>query len=594
MTRSCVALVLVVVLVGCEPEMIDDTVASGGGGGVGARTAGVVGNRALMSGSIVVAQAGKTAVVSHPDRDQVTVVDLRTRRVRARLAMPSGSVPARAVEDGSNLVHVVLRQSGSIATIGLDPPTLLGTRAVCPEPRGITWNATNRSLVVACASGELVTVPEDGSVTTRRFDTDLRDVVIGEGGAVRVSSFRGAELITIDTGDRVVAPTSSLPVVAGTPASFTPHVAWRTLQQGRRTVMVHQFEVDGDISAMSVGAPPPTAVVPYYANSCRSAIVRSAVSVFDDGRFVGSREIAGVLPMDATLSADGQMLFVVSAGSFELTRVPLGVVRHEPVALCGAQSRPPPLPGVRAPYGQPISVATTADGALLVHSRDPNLLIVEEADGETTEIPLGSSMPETAGQRLFHRASSNIACASCHPEGQEDGHVWTFFQNKRRTQALSGGLTATAPYHWEGDLKSMRQVIELTYVSRMGGESPSSAELSSLESMLGGVAAPRAPSREQPVDLVAGRAVFEKAACATCHSGPTFTNRATMNVGTGGAFQTPSLVGVASRGPWMHDGCAKTLEQRFTDTRCGGTSHGKLAPLSDAERRLLIDYLGQL
>ena len=62
-----------------------------------------------------------------------------------------------------------------------------------------------------------------------------------------------------------------------------------------------------------------------------------------------------------------------------------------------------------------------------------------------------------------------------------------------------------------------------------------------------------------------------------CHSGPALTNNTTVNVGTGGSFQVPSLRGVSLRGPWMHDGCAKTLTDRYVqfDTqveaciRCG-------------------------
>ena len=54
-----------------------------------------------------------------------------------------------------------------------------------------------------------------------------------------------------------------------------------------------------------------------------------------------------------------------------------------------------------------------------------------------------------------------------------------------------------------------------------------------------------------------------RAGCITCHSGPRLTNAQTVDVGTGAPFQVPSLVGVGTRGPFMHDGCAKTLDDRF-------------------------------
>jgi hypothetical protein len=69
------------------------------------------------------------------------------------------------------------------------------------------------------------------------------------------------------------------------------------------------------------------------------------------------------------------------------------------------------------------------------------------------------------------------------------------------------------------------------------------------------------------------------------------TNNSTVDVGTGGAFQVPSLVGIGSRGPFMHDGCAKTLADRFSNTACGGADHGKISGLSSNEIADMITYL---
>ena len=55
------------------------------------------------------------------------------------------------------------------------------------------------------------------------------------------------------------------------------------------------------------------------------------------------------------------------------------------------------------------------------------------------------------------------------------------------------------------------------------------------------------------------------------------------------------LVGIASRAPFMHDGCAKTLKERFTNTACGGgDQHGKTSQLSDAQLDDLVAYLESL
>jgi hypothetical protein len=55
----------------------------------------------------------------------------------------------------------------------------------------------------------------------------------------------------------------------------------------------------------------------------------------------------------------------------------------------------------------------------------------------------------------------------------------------------------------------------------------------------------------------------------------------------------PSLLGISTRGPFMHDGCAATLRDRF-DPACGGSQHGITSGLSSSQIDDLIAYLGSL
>jgi mono/diheme cytochrome c family protein len=107
------------------------------------------------------------------------------------------------------------------------------------------------------------------------------------------------------------------------------------------------------------------------------------------------------------------------------------------------------------------------------------------------------------------------------------------------------------------------------------------------------------PLRPAPSNLAAvqrGAALFndtQNVGCVTCHAGTRFSNNATMDVGTGQPFQVPSLVGISTRGPFMHDGCAATLRDRFNPA-CGGSSHGLTAQLTSAQIDDLIAYLSSL
>jgi cytochrome c peroxidase len=102
-----------------------------------------------------------------------------------------------------------------------------------------------------------------------------------------------------------------------------------------------------------------------------------------------------------------------------------------------------------------------------------------------------------------------------------------------------------------------------------------------------------APTDRAAVDR--GRLLFNdptRGACASCHSGPQFTNNTSVNVGTGRAFQVPSLVGIGSRGPFMHNGCAGTLAERFTNAACGGgDAHGRTSDMRPDEINDLVSFL---
>jgi cytochrome c peroxidase len=94
-----------------------------------------------------------------------------------------------------------------------------------------------------------------------------------------------------------------------------------------------------------------------------------------------------------------------------------------------------------------------------------------------------------------------------------------------------------------------------------------------------------------------GQAIFNdpsRAACVTCHTGARLTNNQSVDVGTGGTFQVPSLVGISTRGPFMHNGCAETLRDRFDPACGGGDRHGATSKLQPSEVTDLVQYLETL
>jgi mono/diheme cytochrome c family protein len=214
-------------------------------------------------------------------------------------------------------------------------------------------------------------------------------------------------------------------------------------------------------------------------------------------------------------------------------------------------------------------------------------------------VPLETESVFDTGHALFHMdTGAGIACASCHPEANDDGRVWDFeCIGPRRTQSLRFGIKGTEPLHWDGDMDTFGTLMNEVFVGRMSGGQPQPDQVAVMADWLD---AQRPPPRSPPADPAAverGRDIFARAdvGCAACHTGPKLTNNASFDVGTGGVFQVPSLIGIADRAPFIHTGCAPTLRARLVDPACGGGDrHGVVSGLTGAEIDDLVAFLKTL
>lgn len=204
--------------------------------------------------------------------------------------------------------------------------------------------------------------------------------------------------------------------------------------------------------------------------------------------------------------------------------------------------------------GEPVAVAFDPSGSLVVQLREPAALVCKGA-----RISIGSGSVFDAGHAVFHaNAGGFIACASCQAEGGDDDFTWTFDGiGPRRTQTSRGGLSGTEPFHWDGDVTDLSMLMTHVFVGRMSGRPLDDGQLGAVLNWIDG--SPRFGKAAPATDDARGKALFDSDAvgCAGCHAGPTSTNNTTVDAGTGGTFQVPSLRDVAFRAPYIHDGCAK-------------------------------------
>lgn len=449
-------------------------------------------------------------------------------------------------------------------------------------------------------------------------------------------------------GDSALAP----PVSAELNAEMQPHLAFRTLSDANGGVfMLHQGSTTQTVKIDAASTQPSTSGSPYGGGglSCSGIVGPALTRVDAKGKAFTVPVESGVLSVDMALINSARELAVIQAGSSDpdaprprvvfdadsddafpttafasapgvalssMITVPAGLearllnAKRSQLTVFsttwGADARRCQNGRALMINGQATAVVARkrAEGQsdqLVVQSREPALLSLVTEDAmrgpSHVVIDLGGDSVMDTGHEIFHRdAGAGVACASCHPEGAEDGHVWSFNTvGLRRTQALHVGLEGTAPFHWNGEERDLSVLMEHVFVGRMGGVHQNPERQKALEHWLYTL---QPPAAAQPRDMEAverGGALFASAdvGCRNCHSGAKLTDNQTVDVGTGAKLQVPSLRAVAYRAPFMHTGCAQTLRDRFNPA-CGGAAHGNVSRLSSDQIDDLVAYLQTL
>lgn len=564
----------------------------------------------ISGGNLLVTRDGKFAVVADPDRDRIVTVNLADNNV-VEIPATSKDEPGRLVEDGDGRVHIAMRGSNVVVTLDKGFSKIETRRTACSEPRGIAWEAATDEIHVACASGELATLPAAGGDITRmlQLERDLRDVLSTPEGLI-VTRFRSAELLAITNTGGVTTrqtppvvkrlvfpdPTSPTPPTGDSRVDAVPEVAWRTIPlSSGGYLMSHQRAVKGALSTKPGG----------YGGGCGTGAVESALSILGPGRtpFAVAPWVRGALPVDVAVSPNNQFVALALAGSGQVQIQETSALAFRDDFECGLNAPVSPIL-FDSGFGLPTSVQFTPAGELLISYPEQSTLMVRSGPGfqdmRTILLNPDNKVPDP-GKAIFHSATgAGLACASCHPEGREDGQVWQFDGvGKRRTQSLGGGISKRGPYHWEGDMRDISMLMDQVFTGRMLGQPLSNREKRALTQWLDTVPAPKAKPAANPQVAASrerGKAVFNtpQVGCATCHTGELLTNNLRTDVGTLGAFKVPSLVGVGARAPFIHDGCATTLRGRFGGACGGGDFHGKTSQLSAVQLDDLAAYLDSL
>jgi hypothetical protein len=233
---------------------------------------------------------------------------------------------------------------------------------------------------------------------------------------------------------------------------------------------------------------------------------------------------------------------------------------------------------------------------------------------------------------------SYLTCISCHLDGDQDGRTWDFTdrgEGLRRTITLQGrrGI-GHGRVHWSANFDEI-QDFEHDIRNAFGGtgfmtdadfntgtrNTPLGDPKAGINPDLDALAAyvsslidyPKSPARSNGNPTATGqigRQHFLNLQCFTCHGGPDFTDSAygqlhdvgTLKPSSGGrlggpltGIDTPTLRGLLSTSPYLHDGSAADLSAVFNITNAPpGSPHSLFRNLASNEQTELLAFLSEL
>ena len=604
------------------------------------------------SSSMALSPDGTTLYVVNPDADSIAVIDVAGRKL-SREIMLAGDHPA--VDASGNFTPKVMPRSVALSPEGdvlyatgersssvyaIDLATGNQTVAhVCSEPVGLVTSPDGAQLFVACSQDDTVlrlssatlNVLAKASVPSEPFALGLDQ----DGLTLHVTHFLGAAVTSINMHSMTVLGTTTIADVAPRGDKRLAHGQPRGLYD----VVARPDSTEKWVAHALLGTDTAQPDLDFESTTFPAATILGQATLS-----INAQDVPGINgafadivsgPHALAFTHDGALAFMVDQNSEDVlvidtrTQTQAALVR--------------PLPG-HTPEGIVLSgddkfafvqERTSNDVAVLAIDRIANTITVE-----TNVIPTLTSDPMPAqlrlGQQLFYSANSDqtpitrnhwVACATCHMEGRSDAVTWRFEQGPRDTPTNAGGLLGTGFLFRTADRNRIQDYWRTINIEQGGSFDPNDPVLAPLldaiEAYVDHAIPLPIPPTTDPALVARGETVFKSVGCATCHSGPRFTDSGSGNtsldlggdvilhdVGTcvsapfadvahddidgharaACAFDTPSLSGVASTPPYMHDGSSPTIEDAIDRMLAATHPEG----ISADDKAALVQYLRSL
>ncbi|SPE25515.1 40-residue YVTN family beta-propeller repeat protein [Acidobacteriia bacterium SbA2] len=587
--------------------------------------------RYLSPLEIVSSPDGRVLYIVCQDSDEVRVVDVQSSRVVSKVAtgrMPRGI----ALSPDGRQLYVTNAWSDTVSVIDTAALQVVQTLPTGYEPSGVVSDSANTTLYVANRlSGDVSVIDLKSGQETKRLlagrgasylalSPDGKRIycthIYPNAGAFRTPP--NSEITIIDTERQMVVERKPLHNVAG-----VFHVA---------------LSADGRLGVAAELRP--KNLIP-LAHVEHGWAFGDSLTLFGDD-IGGTVQIPideldryYALPWGVAITPDKSKIFLTTAGSQSVTVIDvprlLKTVRARRQPFVNDLSASADYVLARIPVGHnPRGVLLSPDGKrLYVANRlDDNIAVIDTATEKVVStIDLGGPGNADAlrrGERLFYTADfafqGQFGCANCHLDATIDGLQWDlepdgFGKDIVDNRSLEN-LAGTEPFKWNGGNADMpTECGPRTEKFFFRSQSFNQQQLTDLVTFV--FSLPYRPNRYRAANgeltpaQERGKTIFERTKykngkpipdsnqCATCHSGPKYTNQKQLDVGTGKStdrspvIDVPQLPNVAYSAPYLHDGSARSLEEIWTVFNPKDT-HGVSNDLTKDELNDLIEYVKTL
>jgi len=590
------------------------------------------GTRYKSPDDLAISADGKRLYVVCSGSDEVLAVDTGSLVVLGSAHV--GRVPrgVAITPDGTRL-YVTNSWDDTVSEIDAALMKVMRKLPAGMEPTGIALDSSRRVLYVANR------LSDDVSAIDLAGGTDARRLVSGRGASYVTASADGAHVyvshIYPEVGKFRTAPISEITEID----SGHQVVEKRIVLKNAGGIFHMALSRDGRLGLAAELRPKNLIPLAHVEHGW----------VFGNSLAVFGEEIGGVvqmpldeienypsMPFGVAISTDQTRAYVSASGSNEvliLDFAKLIAAARSPQAarLANDLSASARYVLARVPVGQnPRNIQLSPDGKkLYVANRlDDTISVIDTArSAVTSKIVLGGPTPlaaERRGEALFYSSAFSFGhqfgCANCHLDGTFDGMSWDLEPDGFGIDIVDNrsleDLKNTAPFKWNGgnpDLQTECGPRTERFFFRSQG-----FRGNDLEDLVHFIKAiPLRPNRyrlpggEMTPAQERGQAIFSRTIkkdgtpipyqlqCFVCHTGPSYTNTASVDVGTGRAsdrsplIDTPQLTNVVNSAPYLHDGSARTLEEIWTVFN-PEDKHGVTNDLTKDELNDLIEFLKTL